>query len=650
MRLFCETYNPEAVYWPWSPDHLTVLEAIEQSVIHDACLAIAMPRGAGKTTICRMAIMWAVANALVPYAFLIGANEDKAVENLDAVKLWMRALPLFSADYPEISIPVEALGGIANRASGQLCYGEPTYIRWERDRLVLPRVRKPANMSWHRGKYAPTSGAVIGVSGLTGEGIRGSLFARPDGTQIRPSLVLLDDPQTDESAASPTQNATRERLIRGAVLGMAGPGERMSAVMPCTVIREGDMADRMLDRKRNPLWRGVRTRLLRSMPTNTEAWQHYWDVYRECMGQTTPDIGPANAHYQEHREILDAGAEAAWEARKTRDELSAVQHAMNLLCERGEEAFWAEYQNQPKNMEAGAAEQLKAEQVRQRINHVPRGVLPKTATHLTVYVDVHQEIFYWLAAAWGPEFTGDVVDYGTYPEQPVRYFAQSDPPKPLAVMHAAASKQAVIQAALRVLVDRLTAREFCNESGARYQAAKILVDSKWETEAVKAYCRRSGHGETVMPAMGFYLRPGNDWNQYFKKKGGGQTGYHWRIPPPEDGQRYVLIDTDAWKTHAADRLKLAVGDPGAWSLFGDDPRAHDLLADHLCSEVREWRQLGDQGKWHWEQRPGRPDNHWWDCLVGSAVAASVAGLVMPGMDRPARKRVKLSDLQAAHVT
>jgi hypothetical protein len=35
---------------------------------------------------------------------------------------------------------------------------------------------------------------VIGVSGLTGDGIRGSLFTHPDGRMIRPDLVLLDVP------------------------------------------------------------------------------------------------------------------------------------------------------------------------------------------------------------------------------------------------------------------------------------------------------------------------------------------------------------------------------------------------------------------------------------------------------------------------
>jgi hypothetical protein len=53
------------------------------------------------------------------------------------------------------------------------------------------------------------SGAIIKVAGITGR-IRGLKYKRSDGRTVRPSLVVLDDPQTDESARSLRQCATRE--------------------------------------------------------------------------------------------------------------------------------------------------------------------------------------------------------------------------------------------------------------------------------------------------------------------------------------------------------------------------------------------------------------------------------------------------------
>ena len=57
-------------------------------------------------------------------------------------------------------------------------------------------------------------------------------------------------------------------------------------------------------------------------------------------------IDRATAFYATHREEMDEGAEIAWEARYNPDELSAIQHAMNLRF-LDEVAFWAEYQNEP---------------------------------------------------------------------------------------------------------------------------------------------------------------------------------------------------------------------------------------------------------------------------------------------------------------
>src|SRR5262249_3527758 len=159
--------------------------------------------------------------------------------------------------------------------------------------LILPTVPPPANWprSWAlRGDgMVPTSGSVVSASGLTGDGIRGSLLTLPTGDSLRPDLVLLDDPQTAESARSPAQNAMREQLIAADVLGMAGPGRTISAVMPATVIAPGDMVDCLLDRQKHPLWRGERTRMLRSMPTDLDAWERYREVWARCALREPPD-------------------------------------------------------------------------------------------------------------------------------------------------------------------------------------------------------------------------------------------------------------------------------------------------------------------------------------------------------------------------
>ena len=50
----------------------------------------------------------------------------------------------------------------------------------------------------------------------------------------------------------------------------------------------------------------------------------------------------------------------------------------------------------------------------------------------------------------------------------------------------------------------------------------------------------------------------------------------------------------------------------------------------------------------WKLPPEQPDNHWFDCLVGSAVAASMQGAILFGIDSTreiAPKRLIFKDIQ-----
>ena len=93
---------------------------------------------------------------------------------------------------------------------------------------------------------------------------------------------------------------------------------------------------------------------------------------------------------------------------------------------------------------------------------------------------------------------------------------------------------------------------------------------------------------------------------------------------------------------------LVVVDFGCLSLFGDKADLHRLFADHLTAEYRVKTEGRGRTVDEWKLRPERSDNHWLDCLVGCAVAASMQGVVLPGTEgKPAEKRprLRLSELQ-----
>ena len=92
LRRFCETYAAAAFPLAWSRDHLKVIARIEEAVLDGALYALAMPRGSGKTTIARMAALWALSYAHRRYVFVIGANHGKAEDSVDAVQVCVRFL------------------------------------------------------------------------------------------------------------------------------------------------------------------------------------------------------------------------------------------------------------------------------------------------------------------------------------------------------------------------------------------------------------------------------------------------------------------------------------------------------------------------------------------------------------------------------
>ena len=638
FRFFCEQYFPMTFHLPWSPDHLKVMAKIEQAVLRGGLFAMATPRGFGKSSLCEAACIWAVLYGHREFVALIGSDEGHAMDMLESIKMELDGNELLLEDFPEVVYPIHALDGIANRCAGQLYKGQRTHIGWTAREIVLPTI--PGSKA---------SGAIIKVAGLTGR-IRGMKFKRADGKAVRPSLVVLDDPQTDESARSLSQCATRESILAGAVLGLAGPGKKISGIMPCTVIRPGDMADNILNRDKHPEWNGERTKLVYSFPADEKLWQKYAELRAESFRRGGHGE-EATEFYHANRRAMDEGAVVAWPERYNHDELSAVQHAMNLKLQ-DERAFWAEYQNEPLPEEMPETEELTADQIAAKLNRMRRGEVPIGCNHLTMFIDVQQSLLFFVVAAWEDDFTGYVIDYGTYPPQHRPYFTLRDARPTLAAVTKAGGVEGAIYAGLEKLTGEYLGREFRRDDGAGFRIERCLVDANWgqSTDVVYQFCRQSAHAAVVMPSHGRFIgassRPLND----YQRKPGDRVGLNWRIPNVQGRRavRYCVYDTNFWKSFVYARLAVAMGDRGCLSLFGQRREEHRLFAEHVTAEYRVKTEGRGRTVDEWKLRVSAGDNHWLDCLVGCAVAASIQGVSLPGMaPEPGkdRRRVSFAELQ-----
>jgi len=642
FRLFCETYFPNRFPLAWSRDHLAAIERLERCIHAGGQYGYAMARGSGKTTLAECGAMYATFNGHRRFVMLIGATESHASSLLDSIKAEVETNDLLAEDYPEVCHPVRAMEGIHNRANGQTLDDKRTRIKWTADNIVLPTVPKKAS-----------SGAVIRVAGITGA-IRGAKHVGTDGKPIRPDLAILDDPQTDESARSPSQNATREGVISKAVLGLAGPKKKIAAVMPCTVIVPGDLADRFLDRERHPAWQGERSAMVVSWPTDQALWDQYAELRRQSL-RAGNEGREATEFYAANREAMDAGAEVSWAERFNDDELSAIQHAWNLRIDRGERAFFAEYQNDPRKDEvAGQVEDLDADSLSRRVNRVTRGVVPSECARLTAMIDVGGGVLFWCVCGWSESFAGSVIDYGTFPRQNRSYFDASDARPSLADFFKDHDETARVYAGLKATVDAVVGRSYPRHGGGDLRVERCLIDSGWLTDTVHQFCRQSVYAPLLLPSKGYGIgASGSPMSAWQKKHSDERAGDNWRLVPVTGGGRgrLVLYDSNHWKTFVAQRLTSPEGSAGRLLLFGDGTGEHQLFADHLTAEYRVQTEGRGRKVEEWKARPERRDNHWFDTLVGCAVAASLLGVKWdsgvaagePPRATEPRKRVRLSD-------
>lgn len=644
LRVFCETYFPRLFRRKWSRTHLKLLADLDKTIRDGGQKAYAIWRGFGKSTILEVATLFATLYGFRRFVLFLSQSRDKAALSAASILTQIEKNPLLAEDFPEVCFPIKKLEGIANRAAGQLCNGERTHLGIEAKKIVFPLIPD-----------APSSAATIQAAGLDGD-FRGSFLTRADGERVRPDMVVVDDAQTDKSARSEKRCEEREQLIQGAVLGLGDHETRSAVFMACTVIRENDLSSRYIDHKRHPDWRGVRARLMNTMPTNEELWHEYNSIRAQDI-LDEKGFTRCNAFYRKNRKSMDAGADPEWpDAWDRTNELSAVQHAMNILAERKEEAFWAEYQNEPIPAQAEETTDLSKELLATRLNHRARGTVPIEATTLTAFIDVQHKLLPWVVCAFGDEFTGYVIDYGTWPDQRsprwTRRKAQYtiDREFPSAKM-----LEGRIYSALDRLTGELLDRAFRRGDGTDAKIDRLLIDANDGNldAVVYQFCRQSRHGPRVMPSRTKGYGPGGpEWNPA-RRAPGERVGLHWRIPVAKGRElRHVHWDTNWWKTFTATRLRTTVGDPGAMTICGARAGEHDTFFDHLISEqglILQDKKSGRSGE-VWKPKRLNIENDLWDCLVGCVMGASMQGVSIRaiGQSAPAvmtRKRIKLGELQ-----
>lgn len=621
LKTFLKTYFPSAFYHEFSPDHLTAISKLGKAIKHGGLFALAMPRGNGKTTICKKAVLWALLFGYRRYVVIVADNITLAVNVLSSVKKEIENNALLKADFPEVCYPIEKLENITIRAKSQTYKGELTNIIWGTEKIVLPTIE---------GSLA--SEGVCNAFGILG-GIRGLTYTTTKGEEIRPDFVLIDDPQNDESAVSPEQVQKRMDVINGTILGLAGMDKSISGVCTCTVIAKGDVADRLLDNEQSPEWEGSKFKLLESLPENMDLWKEFHELLKIGLRQGKKNL-LATAFYSKHREEMDKGAKASWEQRykPKQNQLSAIQYAMELYFQ-NKKAFFAEYQNEPLEEDLNGIEKLKVENVFAKINGRKRLEVPMSCEKVIGFVDVQGGLLYYAICAFSYDFTCYVVDYGSYPKQPVEYFTLADASRKYTDLDETSGESfnVALTFALKELTNDICGRIYFREDGAEMTLDRCLIDSGWGKSALIIYqfIRESQNRSVLLASKGVGITADKKPYNEYKKGLGDVVGDFWIIPNVKKKRTAKIIeyDTNFVKTMVRSCILMKDGAAGGFSLFGEkgDVEPHRMFAEQICAEYATPTMGRNRRVDVWKCQPNR-DNHFFDCVVGCYVGASERGL------------------------
>jgi len=619
-------YLEPAFPWPWSKSHIVFLGQLQSAIEQGSSQAVAMPRGEGKTTIAKGAMLWAMLSGKCRYGLLVGATKINAVAMLKDIKNWVADPSLMLAkDYREVCAPIEFLKGIPLRAKYQTSFGEPSRIEWTSERMCLPATKRiDEDGNFHPN---PASQAVVDCDGITGN-IRGHTYGVEGGEIIRPQICIVDDPQTKESAQSPAQTKFRLNAITADVMGSAGPGKKMTCVCVVTVIHRDDLADQILDRKKFPDFRGIRTSMITSWPKDKKIWEKQYNDVRVAGIEAEDNGEMAREFYIENRKEMDKGAGVGWIHRKLDNEESAVQHAMNLYLKLGDRSFASEYQNDPKD-DVAAEFSLNTGDVMGSLSGLECGQCPPETKIVSAFIDINLYALTWAVCAFDQNMTCFVIDYGLWPKR-----------SRLVKENASESEQkAAIYQGLVDITKQIEEKPYtCDDKPRAIDI--LLIDRGYHPDTVHDFVNRARLKMNRFPSRGYGSLHYNPTGKNIIS-----TAEGCYLVDAKMGQ-FIGHNADYWREVSQRAFLAETGAPGSAMMFGAKRSiAHLGFAQQRCAERMTDKVMGRTGyiyKWF-----AKGKNDYGDCLNGCYTGAAFSGLTtLSNKDpiirrRKARRRVKV---------
>jgi hypothetical protein len=596
--------------------HRRIIQTIHDRATTGGKKAVAAPRGRGKSTIVKGMLIYTTAAELVRFIVPICATTNLAGRIYRDYRNEWANNDLLYEDFPEICAPVRHLEGAPQRAARQHIDGHLTHINWSStDFLRLPRVPGNANefLRSMGVEWSPYGGVKMAFAGLD------AAFRGMNIDDDRPDCLIIDDPETRESAKSYMQIEDRIEIIEKDIEGLEGQDKPLAMVMVTTLQNTYCLSAQFTDPTQKPAWEGERYGWVKSWPTNLELWDEYIALRKKDQEEGDRHGMTAVQFYLDRRDEMDDGVEMI--ADNFKDVVlpdgqhavhSAIQEAYNKIADTNLSAFKAEYQNDPDEDEKPETSALTPGRVANQLSGLPQGEPPEEKVYSFVGIDIGKYKSHWVKVSFTRELVGWIVDYGIIETHGLSKYSTGE---------------AIELAILESLIQFADSEPFHDA-----QPLLVLVDSGDFTESIYEFCRHMGPP--------FYPSKGWSKERFHQKK---QTDdyepfleayAHKTIDSKRREMWLYNIQGEFWKKWGQERFLVdAFRDhtrlPGSVALF-DPPHGnnkfHLHFARHMVSESEELIPVdGKLNKRIWVVHD-KANNHWLDAYALACAAAGCAGL------------------------
>jgi len=296
-EVFSLVYFKHIIRKPSSKFHFLLYSLIKKinRTEYSNYIAVAAPRGNAKTQIMSVVLpIWSASLEQKKFIVLISETSGVAESNLESIKHELTTNEKLANDFPHV-------------------VGEGPV--------------------WRKEMIRTNNGIQIIALG-SGKQIRGRVMQEG----VRPSLILCDDILSDVFVRTKAQREFLKEWFTKAVLGMAGPGDKMDTIVVGTILNPNDLLSELLDPNKSPGWEGHRFKAVYQF-SKSPLWRDWEHIYidRENPNSREDSLKFFNKNKQE---MLD-GTKVLW------PEGDSYYSLMEYRITHGARAFASEKQSLP---------------------------------------------------------------------------------------------------------------------------------------------------------------------------------------------------------------------------------------------------------------------------------------------------------------